>query len=238
MENLSKKTAYVTGGSKGIGYGIAEKLMENGVNVVITSRSQSSANEAADKLNGLGHPGKCTGVEADVRDLASQQRAVEKARSSYGGLDIVVANAGVGHFAPIQEMTPEQWSETVDINLTGTFNTIKASVDELIKTKGYFFTIASLAGTNFFAGGAAYNASKFGVVGFTQAVMLDVRKQEVKCTTIMPGSVATHFNGNTPDESDAWKIQIEDLGQLVVDLLKMPARTLPSKVEVRPAVPK
>ena len=238
MENLTNKTAYVTGGSKGIGYGIAEKLMENGVNVVITSRSQSSADGAAEKLNGLGYAGKCTGVEADVRDLASQQRAVEKARSSYGGLDIVVANAGVGHFAPIQEMTPEQWSETVDINLTGTFNTIKASVDELIKTKGYFFTIASLAGTNFFAGGAAYNASKFGVVGFTQAVMLDVRKQEVKCTTIMPGSVATHFNGNVPDESDAWKIQIEDLGQLVVDLLRMPARTLPSKVEVRPAVPK
>ncbi len=238
MENLSKKTAYVTGGSKGIGYGIAEKLMANGVNVVITSRSQDSADQAAEKLNKLGHPGKCTGVEADVRDLESQKRAVEKATSTYGGLDIVVANAGVGHFAPIQEMTPEQWSETVDINLTGTFNTIKASVDALIASKGYFFTIASLAGTNFFAGGAAYNASKFGVVGFTQAVMLDVRKQEVKCTTIMPGSVATHFNGNEPDESDSWKIQIEDLGQLVVDLLKMPARTLPSKVEVRPAVPK
>ncbi|MGB3798262.1 MAG: SDR family oxidoreductase [Lewinella sp.] len=238
MENLSKKTAYVTGGSKGIGYGIAEKLLANGANVVITSRSQDSATEAAKKLNDLGHPGKCTGVEADVRDLASQQKAVETARSEYGGLDIVVANAGVGHFASIQEMTPEQWSETIDINLTGTFNTIKASVDALISSKGYFFTIASLAGTNFFAGGAAYNASKFGVVGFTQAVMLDVRKQEVKCTTIMPGSVATHFNGNEPDDSDAWKIQIEDLGQRVIDLLKMPARTLPSKVEVRPAVPK
>ena len=238
MENLQQKTAYVTGGSKGIGYGIAEKLLANGVNVVITSRSRSSAEAAAEKLNKLGHPGRCTGVEADVRDLGSQQRAVERATSDYGSLDIVVANAGVGHFAPIQEMTPEQWSETVDINLTGTFNTIKASVDELIKTKGYFFTIASLAGTNFFAGGAAYNASKFGVVGFTQAVMLDVRKQEVKCTTIMPGSVATHFNGNEPDDGDAWKIQIEDLGQLVVDLLRMPARTLPSKVEVRPAVPK
>ncbi|PPK86249.1 NADP-dependent 3-hydroxy acid dehydrogenase YdfG [Neolewinella xylanilytica] len=238
MENLSNKTAYVTGGSKGIGYGIAEKLMANGVNVVITSRSEDSANRAATKLNGLGHPGKCTGVKADVRNLTSQQQAVEKAKQAYGSLDIVVANAGVGHFAPIQEMSPEQWNETIDINLTGTFNTIKASVDELIATKGYFFTIASLAGTNFFAGGAAYNASKFGVVGFTQAVMLDVRKQEVKCTTIMPGSVATHFNGNEPDDSDAWKIQIEDLGQLVVDLLKMPARTLPSKVEVRPAVPK
>ncbi|WP_116124630.1 SDR family oxidoreductase [Lewinella sp. IMCC34183] len=238
MENLQKKTAYVTGGSKGIGYGIAEKLLEQGVNVIITSRTQDSASQAADHLNEKGYPGHCIGTEADVRSLHSQQDAVRLATETYGGLDIVIANAGVGHFAPIQEMTSEQWSETVDINLTGVFNTVKASVDALIESKGYLFTIASLAGTNFFAGGSAYNASKFGLVGFTQAVMLDVRKQEVKVTTIMPGSVATHFNGNEPDDSDAWKIQSEDLGQLVVDLLKMPARTLPSKVEVRPAVPK
>ncbi|PHL00513.1 short-chain dehydrogenase [Neolewinella marina] len=235
---MKNKTAYVTGGSKGIGYGIAEKLMENGVNVVITSRSQSSATEAADRLNDLGHPGKCTGTEADVRDLESQQRAVQLGIDTYGGLDIVVANAGVGHFGPVHELTPEQWNETIDINLTGTFNTVKASMDALMKSQGYLFTIASLAGTNFFAGGAAYNASKFGVVGFTQAVMLDVRNHGVKVSTIMPGSVATHFNGNEPDESDAWKIQIEDLGQMVIDLLRMPARTLPSKVEVRPSFPK
>ena len=238
MKDLSKKTAYVTGGSKGIGYGIAEKLLENGVNVIITSRTQDSASDAADTLNEKGYPGHCIGTGADVRDLKSQEQAVKLATETYGSLDIVIANAGVGHFAPIQEMTPEQWSETIDINLTGTFNTVKASVDARIKSKGYLFTIASLAGTNFFAGGSAYNASKFAVVGFTQAVMLDVRKEEVKVTTIMPGSVATHFNGNEPDDSDSWKIQIEDLGQLVVDLLHMPARTLPSKVEVRPAVPK
>jgi NAD(P)-dependent dehydrogenase (short-subunit alcohol dehydrogenase family) len=237
MEKLSKKTAYVTGGSKGIGYGVAEKLIAEGVDVIITSRSQSSADEAAKRLNGLGHPGKAIGAEADVRDLESQRAAVKRATDTHGSLDIVVANAGVGHFAPIQELTPEQWSETIDINLTGVFNTVKATLDPLVESKGYLITIASLAGTNFFATGSAYNASKFGLVGFTQAVMLDVRKQGVKVTTIMPGSVATHFNGNTPDDSDAWKIQIEDLGQLVVDLLKMPARTLPSKVEVRPSQP-
>ena len=234
---LSNKTAYVTGGSKGIGYGVAEKLLEAGVNVIITSRSQQSANKAADKLERLGHPGKVLAVEADVRDLGSQRRAIDLARQEFGRLDIVVANAGVGHFAPIQELTPEQWQETIDINLTGVFNTVKATLDGLIESKGYLLTIASLAGTNFFAKGSAYNASKFGLVGFTQAVMLDVRKQGVKVSTIMPGSVATHFDGNTPDESDAWKIQIEDIGQLVIDLLKMPARTLPSKVEVRPAQP-
>ncbi|WP_420460060.1 SDR family oxidoreductase [Neolewinella sp.] len=237
MENLANKTAYITGGSKGIGYGIAEKLMAQGVNVIITSRSQQSANKAASELEKMGHPGKVLAVEADVRDLESQQRAIDLAKQEFGTLDIVVANAGVGHFAPIQELTPKQWQETIDINLTGVFNTVKASIDGLAASKGYLITIASLAGTNFFAKGSAYNASKFGLVGFTQAVMLDVRQQGIKVTTIMPGSVATHFDGNTPDSSDAWKIQIEDLGQLVVDLLKMPARTLPSKVEVRPAQP-
>ena len=237
MENLTHKTAYVTGGSKGIGYGIAEKLMAQGVNVIITSRSQQSANKAAGELEKMGHPGKVLAVEADVRDLASQQRAIDLAKQEFGTLDIVVANAGIGHFAPIQELTPQQWQETIDINLTGVFNTVKASIDGLAESKGYLITIASLAGTNFFAKGSAYNASKFGLVGFTQAVMLDVRQQGIKVTTIMPGSVATHFDGNTPDSSDAWKIQIEDLGQLVVDLLKMPARTLPSKVEVRPSQP-
>ncbi len=237
MENLTNKTAYVTGGSKGIGYGIAEKLMAQGVNVIITSRSQQSANKAAGELEKVGHPGKVLAVEADVRDLESQQRAIDLAKQEFGTLDIVVANAGIGHFAPIQELTPKQWQETIDINLTGVFNTVKATIDGLAESKGYLITIASLAGTNFFAKGSAYNASKFGLVGFTQAVMLDVRQQGIKVTTIMPGSVATHFDGNTPDSSDAWKIQIEDLGQLVVDLLKMPARTLPSKVEVRPSQP-
>ena len=237
MENLSKKTAYVTGGSKGIGYGVAEKLIEQGTNVVITSRSQSAADEAAERLNKLGHPGRVVGVESNVRDAHSEQRAAQRAIDEFGSLDIVVANAGVGHFAPIDQLTAEQWQQTIDINLTGVFNTVKASLPGLKQSKGYLFTIASLAGTNFFAGGAAYNASKFGLVGFTQAVMLDVRQQGIKVSTIMPGSVATHFNGHTPNENDAWKIQSEDIGQLVVDLLKMPARTLPSKVEVRPSQP-
>ena len=125
----------------------------------------------------------------------------------------------------------------MDVNLTGVFFSTKASLAALKKSQGYLMTIASLAGTNFFAKGAAYNASKFGLVGFSQAVMLDVRQAGVKVTTIMPGSVATHFNNHTPNEKDAWKIQPEDVGQLVIDLLKMHPRTLPSKVEVRPTRP-
>jgi len=149
----------------------------------------------------------------------------------------LIANAGIGHFASIEDLTPEQWQQTIDINLTGVFNSIKAGVEALKQSKGYFITIASLAGTNFFARGAAYNASKFGLVGMTQAIMLDLRQYGIKTTTIMPGSVSTYFNGNEPSADDAWKIQPEDIGQMVIDLLKMHPRTLPSKIEVRPAMP-
>ncbi|MEA5457613.1 SDR family oxidoreductase [Arcicella sp. LKC2W] len=230
------KTALITGGSKGIGYGVAEALIKDGIKVAITSRTQASADEAATELNKI-KEGYAIGIESDVRNLASQEKAVQTILSAWGRLDYVIANAGVGYFAPIQDLTSEQWQETIDINLTGTFNSIKASYTQLKETQGYFITISSLAGTNFFANGGAYNASKFGVVGFSQAIMMDLRKDGIKVTTIMPGSVATYFNGHSPSDKDAWKIQPEDIGQIVSDLIKMPARTLPSKIEVRPTMP-
>lgn len=238
MKDLKNKVALITGGTQGIGYGIAESLMQQGVNVAITSREQSKADAAAEKLNNSSKgSAKAVGVEADVRNFESQQRAVNTVLSEFGQMDIMVANAGIGHFASIQDLTPEQWQETIDTNLSGVFYSIKSAVDALIRSQGYFISISSLAGTNFFEDGSAYNASKFGVTGFTQSVMLDLRKYNVKVSTIMPGSVSTHFNGNQPDESDAWKIQPEDIGQLVVDLLQMNERTLPSKIEVRPTKP-
>ena len=230
------KVALITGGTKGIGYGIAEVLIKQDIKVAITSRSSVAAELAAKKLNEI-KPGYALGLAADVRDLGSQQKAIETLLSQWGQLDYVVANAGVGHFASIQDMTPEQWHETIDINLTGVFYTAKATLDALKKSEGYFITIASLAGTNFFEKGSAYNASKFGLVGFTQAIMLDLRNEGIKVTTIMPGSVATYFNDHQPSEKDAWKIQPEDIGQIVADLVRMPARTLPSKIEVRPTKP-
>ncbi len=236
MQDITGKTALITGGSKGIGYGIAESLLNKGVRVLITSRSQEAALAAAKQLRET-TGGEVIGVEADVRSLEAQKRSVELVLKEFGRLDVIVANAGVGHFASITDLTPQQWQDTIDINLTGVYNSIKAGVDALLDAKGYFITIASLAGTNFFAGGAAYNASKFGLVGFTQAVMLDLRQKGVKCSTIMPGSVATWFNNHTPSPEDAWKIQPEDIGQLVVDLLEMHPRTLPSKIEVRPSMP-
>ncbi|MDX1316955.1 MAG: SDR family oxidoreductase [Xanthomarina gelatinilytica] len=238
METLQNKVALITGGTKGIGYGIAQSLLKQGIHVAITSRSLTAAKKAAELLNKDSNTtAKAIGLEADVRSLESQEAAVNEVKKEFGKLDIVIANAGLGHFGSIEDLTKDQWNETIDTNLTGVFNSIKASVSALKETKGYYITISSLAGTNFFAGGSAYNASKFGVTGFTQAVMLDLRKYGVKVSTIMPGSVSTHFNGNEPDESDAWKIQIEDIGELVVDLLKMNPRTLPSKIEVRPSMP-
>ena len=239
MNDLGKKSALITGGTKGIGYGIAEALLKQGINVAITGRSKATADEAAKKLNSKGNDrAQAIGLEADVRNFESQQKAVQDTVQQFGSVDIVIANAGLGHFGSVEDLSVEQWKETIDTNLTGPFYSLKASVDQLKKNKGYFISISSLAGTNFFKGGSAYNASKFGLTGFTQAAMLDLRDHGVKVSTIMPGSVSTHFNGNEPDADDAWKIQIEDIGELVVDLLKMNPRTLPSKIEVRPTMPK
>lgn len=235
---IENKVALITGGSKGIGYGVAKALMHKGINVAVTSRSEVAAKEAADNLNNaVSTDAKAIGIAADVRDFESQQKAVEAVTSHFGQLDILIANAGVGRFGNIENLSLEDWHDVIDTNLTGVFYSIKAGVEPLKQSKGYFITISSLAGTNFFAGGAAYNASKFGVTGFTQAVMLDLRQHGVKVSTIMPGSVATHFNNNVPNKKDAWKIQIEDIGKLVVDLLEMHPRTLPSKIEVRPTTP-
>lgn len=231
------KVAYITGGSKGIGFGIAESILKEGGRVAITSRTLAAAESAAKALTEKTGNENVLPLEADVRSLASQQAAIQATIEKFGRVDVSVANAGIGHFASIEDLTEEQWKETIDTNLTGVFNTIKASLNGLKDTKGYFITIGSLAGTNFFAGGSAYNASKFGVTGFTQAAMLDIRKYGIRATTIMPGSVATYFNDHTPSEQDAWKIQIEDIGEMVVGLLKLNARTLPSKIEVRPTMP-
>ena len=233
--SLKNKTILITGGSKGIGFGIAEVLLKDGARVAITSRTQASADAASERLK---KDGDVLGLAADVRDADSQQNAVNKVLQQWGRIDVLVANAGLGYFGPIDSLTTEQWSETIDTNLTGVFHSVKACIPALKESKGYIITIASLAGTNFFAGGAAYNASKFGLVGFTQAIMLDLRAHGIKVSTIMPGSVATEFNGANPDASDSWKIQPEDIGQMVADLLKLNPRTLPSKIEVRPSLPK
>lgn len=236
MPDITDKVVLITGGSKGIGLGIAEVLLEAGARVAVTSRSAEVAQATADQLNAK-YPGRALGVASDVRNLTAEEKAVDQVLAHFGQLDVLVANAGLGHFAPIQELTAEQWQSTIDTNLTGVFHSVKAAIPALKQSEGYIITIASLAGTNFFKTASAYNASKFGLVGFSQAIMLDLRDDGIKVSTIMPGSVATHFNDHTPSEADAWKIQPEDIGQMVADLLRMHPRTLPSKVEVRPSRP-
>lgn len=230
MNTLKGKVVLITGGTKGIGYGIAEALLKVGMRVAVTGRTKETAAEAAKSL-GV----NAMGIQADVKDFKSQEQAVANVIAAFGKLDVLIANAGVGHFALIDELSVSQWEDTIDTNLTGVFLSVKASLAAIKKTKGYIITISSLAGTNFFAKGTAYNASKFGLTGFTQALMLDVRNDDVKVTTIMPGSVSSHFGGRSPEDGKDWRIQPEDLGQMVLDLLKMHPRTLPSKIEVRPS---
>ncbi|HRV53270.1 MAG TPA: SDR family oxidoreductase [Bacteroidia bacterium] len=230
-----KKVVYITGGSKGIGLGIAQYLLQKDFQVAISSRQLKSAQQAAESLKG--NKENILALQSDVCNAEDEQQAVKKILDKWGRLDVLVANAGVGHFAPIEELTHKQWNEVINTNVTGVFHSVKASVDAIKKSQGYIITIASLAGTYFSEKGTAYNASKFAMVGFTQALMLDLRQHDVKVTTIMPGSVTSHFNNHVPSAEDAWKIQPEDIGEMVYDLLKMNPRVLPSKIEVRPAKP-
>ena len=232
---MNKKVAYITGGTKGIGFGIAQVLLKNGIRVAVSGRKQEDAEEAARILSE--DDTKVFGIASDVKNFEDEKAAVSEIIKKFGRLDYVIANAGLGVFKPVDELSLEDWNDMIDTNLKGVFHTLKAAIPSLKNTEGYFISIASLAGTNFFENGSGYNASKFGVVGFTQAAMIDLRKYNIKVSTIMPGSVSTNFNGNEPSEKDAWKIQPEDLGELVLDIFKMNPRTLPSKIEIRPSKP-
>ncbi|WP_276388837.1 SDR family oxidoreductase [Eudoraea chungangensis] len=234
MQNLKDKVAYITGGSKGIGLGVAKSLLKTGMKVAISGRNWDSLERAETVLDA---PNRILLIKSDVSNPKDEQKAVHEVLNKWGQVDLVLANAGLGVFAPIDELSIKDWDAMINTNLSGAFYTLKASVEALKISKGYYITLASLAGTNFFASGTGYNASKFGLVGFTQAAMLDLRKYDIKVSTIMPGSVATHFNNNEPSEKDNWKIQPEDIGDLVVGLLQMNPRTLPSKIEVRPSRP-
>lgn len=230
-----QKVVYITGGSKGIGKGIAQYLLNKGYKVAISSRKLASAQQAAETF--VGNKADVLYLESDVRNAKDEENAVKSILDKWGRLDVLVANAGLGIFAPIEELTHDQWHQMIDTNVTGVFNSVKAAVEAIKKTKGYIITIGSLAGINFSPKSTGYNASKFAIVGFSQALMLDLRQKDVKVSTIMPGSVTSHFNDHNPSEEDAWKIQPEDMGEVVYDLLQMNPRALPSKVEIRPSKP-
>jgi NAD(P)-dependent dehydrogenase (short-subunit alcohol dehydrogenase family) len=237
MPDLTGKTAVVTGSTKGIGYAIAEALAKAGANVVVTARKQDEVERAVKRLEGAG-AGRVIGQTCDVREHEQVKRLIDRAVEELDTLDVLVNNAGVGAFSPMDEMDVELWHTILRTNLDGAFYASREAIPHLKRRGGgWIINIASLAGKNPMPGGAAYNASKFGMLGFSEAMMLDVRHYGIKVSCIMPGSVATHFNDHEPNAADAWKIQPEDVAELVMDLLATPERTLPSRIEVRPTKP-
>jgi NAD(P)-dependent dehydrogenase (short-subunit alcohol dehydrogenase family) len=235
---LDGKTAVVTGGTKGIGRAIAAALLESGANVGICGRTQGEVDRAVSDLRDRA-PGN-TKVIGAVCDVSRPDRVLslfEIVDKEFEGLDVLVNNAGVGFFSPTADLSIEQWQQTIDTNLSGAFYCSREALKRFrARGAGYIVNISSLAGKNPFAGGAAYNASKFGLNGFSEAMMLDHRQENVRVTYIMPGSVDTSFGSNS-DPAD-WKIAPTDIAEIVLGLLRMPARTLVSRVEVRPSKPK
>ncbi|MCU1257320.1 MAG: short-chain dehydrogenase/reductase [Bryobacterales bacterium] len=229
---LDGKTAVVTGGARGIGKAIARRLLEAGASVAICSKSGESIERA---LSELGRPRNLVGRRADVGNPDDVAALFDFVDAQFGALDILVNNAGIGIFGAVADLSIEEWRATLDTNLSGAFYCSRAAIPRLkARGGGYIINIGSLAGKNAFAGGAAYNASKFGLDGFTEAMMLDYRKDKIRVSEIMPGSVATGFGSGGGED---WKISPEDIAELVITLLAMPERTLVSRLEVRPSRP-
>jgi NAD(P)-dependent dehydrogenase (short-subunit alcohol dehydrogenase family) len=229
--------ALVTGGSKGIGFAIAEAIAAAGGKVTITGRDQMRVSAAVTALLKSAGPGATVrGVAADVRDRYGIEAAVDEAAAAQGGLDILVNNAGVGVFTDVENMSDDQWRQVIDTNLTGVFYATRPAIPHLKHAGGgWIINIASLAGRNYFANGAAYCASKAGLVAFSESLMLELRNDNIRVSCIMPGSVATEFNGPSEKTDDSWKLTGEDIAEVVMDLLRHPKRSLPSKIEIRPA---
>jgi len=233
--DLAGKTAIVTGGTKGIGRAIAESLVRGGANVSISARHEAEVASAVEELN---ETGRAIGFVCDVRDHAQVKSYFANTVEQLGGVDILVNNAGIGLFAPVESMSADQFRAVIETNLCGVFYCCHEAIP-LMKQRGggYIINISSLAGTNAHPRMAAYNASKFGLNGFSEALMQEVRHDNIKVSYIMPGSVNTHFGGDEPSDAQSWQLRPEDIAEVVMDLLAHPDRSLPSRVEIRPSRP-
>jgi len=233
---LQGKTAVVTGGTRGIGRAIAERLLREGARVAICGRAPEAV-ETAIKDLATQTGGEVAGTTADVRRHGEVQALFAFVTERFGPLDILVNNAGIGLFASVRQMHPDDWRRVIDTNLTGAYYCCHEALRRFRNPGGGFIVnISSLAGKNVFAGGAAYNASKFGLNALGEALMLDHRYEDVRVCTILPGSVATDFSPRSADES--WKVAPEDVAEVVCAVLRMPSRTMVSWVEIRPSKPR
>ena len=237
MAEFEGRTALVTGGTKGIGEAIVLDLLKVGFNVAFTARSEADVRSMEDAL-AESSGGRVAGFVADVRDPARCEELIAEVTDRFGGLDLLVNNAGVGIFKPIQEMSIEEWHAQIDTNLNGVFYLSRAAFPALQASgDAWIFNIGSLAGRNTFADGSAYNASKFGLLGMSEAMMLDLRYEGIRVSTIMPGSVDTGFGNRAAGTKEGWALTSEDVSRSVVDLLRYPGNALPSRVELRPSRP-
>ncbi len=232
--NLAGKVAIVTGGSRGIGLAIARGLVQRGAKVVVSGRDKAALDAVREEF------GEDVAVVAgDVADEGVAESLVREAQQTFGGLDILVNNAGMGTFKPVADLTPDEWHRLIATNLTGPFLCTHAALPALkARQGGWIINISSLAGKNQFIGGAAYCASKAGLNAFSEALMLEVRDADIRVSYVMPGSVQTAFSPGGDAASMDWKLAPEDVAQVVFDLLGHSARSLPSRVEIRPAKPK
>ena len=237
---LKDKIAVITGGTRGIGYSVAEALLAEGTKVFICGRDSSSLKSALECLTRRNGRERVDGIAADVRCYDECHKLIQRATERFGGLDILVNNAGIGIFKPVDQLTPEEWNATMETNLSGVFYCCREAIPIMRRRgDGYIFNISSLAGINPFAGGAAYNASKFGLNGFSEAMMQDIRYDGIRVSYIMPGSVDTDFAaapGSKPRES--WKLTGDDIAKAVIDLYKFPHTALASRIEMRPSQPR
>jgi len=236
---LKDKVAVVTGGSRGIGFSIAQALLAQGAKVFICRRDPKSLQAALEKLRGTA-AANVDGSAADVRRYEDCRKLVRVAAERFGGLDILVNNAGVGVFKPVDQLTVEEWDTTIHTNLSGVFYCCREAIPLMRKRGGgYIFNISSLAGVNPMPSGSAYNASKFGLNGFSEAMMQDVRYDGIRVSYLMPGSVDTDFAGAPGSKSgESWKLTGEDVAKAVIDLYKFPSTALASRIEMRPSQPR
>lgn len=238
-DDLSGKVAVVTGGSRGIGLAIASALLARGASVTISGVNAGNLRRATEGLASAGHAGRIEGVEADVREYERVAALMQAAVGRFGGLDILINNAGTVAQAEVAEQPVEDWRLVIDTNLTGVFHCCRAAIPHLRRRGGgWIVNISSLAGKNAFPGAAAYCASKAGLNAFSEALMQELRYDDIRVSYVMPGSVRTGFGGHPVDTGTEWKLAPEDVAQVVVDLIGHDSRSLPSRVELRPSKPR